>query len=723
MAFNIELQFSADSTFSGNLFPDSNLRRAFDRNRHKAVADFQAKVDKASGEARATLQAKLSQLKAAATTAASLSAGTTPIPATLDQYLGVEVYGFQAMVNLAKCKVDASGIDMAGFVLSPELPIMSSMFFDIERLKLATDFSVKDISVKSNLAVKFSIASWSAEVNSVEFSMRGFKIGGKIEVQVPQSPKNTLEFSNLAFGTSGLYGGSFSFPGNGLSIFNIINLKTGGTPLTFGEIGNSGVYKLGGSAKFSFGKMFNDNIEVPYFQIQTNGQFGVTVPVNRSLNAGFAKFALKSITFNTTTPTPQIDLDGQFSVDVKMIKLSAGGIHFRTTGVTVDKIGLGLDIPGTKVDGYLDVKESGFAGGGNLSVVGTPVKVKVDFHYYKTAAGIDVGASFIAGVKIPIGPVIITKVGGGFTYRSSDDFFSVTITGGASITGFEEAISLDPISITVESGPKLVGEAHLKVGPLDVAQAKLVLDIPNEYFALGIVADFQPLPDLVKAHLQGDLIISTKSSDTYFFLGAGINVDLFGLIHSQGVFALGFGVKNAQTRETISYYMAGAPSEYLSNGTFTGIYVNGVSEMGVKKQDAPELDLGVISGKIWLHSRSDFSLIANFNNANFRIAAGMSFEGGIRGCFTFICAEASAKACVNVAGGYSEAKGWNFAASASGEAVLAAGSSCGCNDICIGFVYAGGKVCVGAGAKIRFESKTGGLKELSMFIGNRSSCP
>ncbi|RYY55511.1 MAG: hypothetical protein EOO09_10180 [Chitinophagaceae bacterium] len=704
-------------------FAMSAAREDLKRLADQAVADFQPKLNGATGEAKTALQNKLNELKAAAATAATLVSGSAPIPASLGQYLGVDVFGFQAMVNLSKTKVESGGISFAGFILSPSIPIMSAMFFDIERLKLGTDFAVKDVSVSSTLAVKFSIASWSAEVNNVSFSMRGFKVGGKIEVQIPQSPKSTMEFANLAFGTSGLYGGSFSFPGNGLNVFNIISLKTGGTPLSFGEVGNSGVYKLGGSAKFGFGKLFSDNIEVPYFQIQTNGQFGVTVPVNRSLNTGFAKFALNSITFNTTTPTPQIDLDGKFSVDVKLISLSAGGIHFRTSGVSVDKIGLGLDIPGTKIDGYLDIKDNGFAGGGNLSVIGTPVKVKIDFHYYKTPGGVDLGAYFIAGVKIPIGPVIITKVGGGFTYRSNPEFFSVTITGGASITGLEELISLDPISITVESGPKLVGEAHVKVGPLDVAQAKLVLDVPNEYFALGIVADFEPLPDMVRAHVQGDLIVSTKSSDTYFFFGAGMDVNLFGLIRSEGVFALGFGVKNAKTRETISYYMSKAPSEYLSNGTFTGVYVNGVSEMGVKKEDAPGLDLGVISGKIWLHTRSDFSFIANFDNANFRVSAGMSFQGGIRGCFTFICAEASAKACVNVSGGYNNSQGWNFNASASGEAVLAAGSSCGCNDICIGFVYAGGKVCVGAGARIRYESRSGGLKELSMFIGNRSSCP
>ena len=716
--------FLSDGSSPANLnFALSYAREDLKKAADKAVADFQAKVNKAIGESKATLQVKLNELKAAAASAASFSSGTGAIPASLDQYAAAEVYGFEALFNLAKSKVDASGLTIAGFLMSPDMPILSTMYFDLERLKIGIDFSIKDISVKSNLNKKFSIASWSAEINSVAFSMRGFKVGGKIEVKVPQSSANTMDFSDLAFGNSGLYGGSFTFPGNGLSIFNIVTLKTGGTPLSFGQIANTGVYKLGGSAKFSFAKLFTESIDVPYFQVQTDGKFGVTVPVNKSLDVGFAKFALNSVNFNTTTPSPQIDVNGQFSVDVKMLKFSAGSIHFKTTGVTIDKIGLGLAIPGTKVDGYVDIKENGFAGGGSLSVVGTPVKVAIDFHYFKQSnGGIDLGASFVAGVKIPIGPVIITKVGGGFTYRSNPEFFSVTITGGASVTGFEEAISLDPISITVESGPKIVGEAHLKVASLDVAKASLIIDIPNEYFAVGIVADFQPLPDIVKAHVQGDLIISTKSSDTYFFLGAGMNVDLLGLIKAEGVFALGVGVKDAKTRPNTSYYMKGAPDQYLNSGSFSGVYINALSEMGVTEQNAPSLDLGIVSGKIWLYNRSAFSLIANITNGNFRISASTSFEGGIKACIVKICASASAKSCVDIAGGFNDDLGWNFAARASGEASLAVGSDCGCNDICLGLFYAGGKICVGAGAKIRYESRKGGLKELSMFIGSKAKC-
>ncbi len=94
------------------------------------------------------------------------------------------------------------------------------------------------------------------------------------------------------------------------------------------------------------------------------------------MDVGFAKFTLNSMTFNTTGSAPQIDVNGQFTADVKLIKFSAGNIHFKSTGggisVSVDKIGIGLDIPGTKVDAYVDTRDNGFAGGGSLSIAGTP---------------------------------------------------------------------------------------------------------------------------------------------------------------------------------------------------------------------------------------------------------------------------------------------------------------------------------------------------------------
>ena len=275
----------------------------------------------------------------------------------------------------------------------------------------------------------------------------------------------------------------------------------------------------------------------------------------------------------------------------------------------------------------------------------------------------------------------------------------------------------------MESGPKIIGEAHLKVATiLDVAKARIVIDIPNAYFTVGVLMDIDPVPDLARARIQGDLIVSGKKGDSYFFLGCGMQVQLLGLMNTRGVMAVGAGVNNAKTRETVSYYMNDAPDAYLSNGSFTGVYVKARAELGIKEKDGWSLDAGIASVKLWLYSNSDNYIIANFNNRDFKISSSSYFEGGVRACLVGICATAAARSCVNISGGFNNAQGWNFAAAASGEAILAVGSSCGCNDVCVGLFYAGAKLCLGAGAKIRYESRTGGLKEMSMYLGTRASC-
>lgn len=698
-------------------FAREELKQAAD----KAVKELKEKADNAIGEAKAALLNKLSELQSAASTASGFATGNGNIPNSLPQYASVKIYGYEAAIDLAKCKIDASGLTMNGFLITPPIPVISTLLFEVERLKISPDFIIKEVSIKTTANLKFDIASWKGEINAVAFNLNGFKLDGKIAVAVPKSLESTLAFSNLSVGSSGLYGGSFSIPSAGINVFDIISLKSGSLPLSFGRVGNTSVYKLGGSASFSFPKLFSDKINIPYFQIQTDGKFAVTVPVNKKLDAGFAKFALNNITFNATSSTPRIDIDGVFSTDVKLISFKAGSIHFSKSGVTVDRVSIGLDIPAVTVDAYVDIEENGFAGGGSLSILNTPIKASIDFFYYKKPSGIDLGAKFSAGVKIPLGPVIISRVGGGFAYRSNPEYFSVTIEGGASVTGLETLIALDPIRLTIESGPKITGTVGIEVAStLTMAEAKIVIDIPNSYFSVGININAEPLPDVVRANIQGDLIVSAKKGDTYFFLGCGMDVNLLGLINSRGTFAIGFGVNDAQTRETISYYLEDAPSEYLSNGSFTGVYINATSEMGVREKDAPSLDLIIVSGKVWLYNRSEFSFIANFNNGDFRVKSAMDFEGGIRACIVGICASASAKACVMIEGGYNNSEGWNFAASASGEAVLAVGDDCGCNDIC--WTWPGAKICVGAGARIKYASKQGGLKELSMYIGNRARC-
>ncbi len=220
-------------------FARDELKKAAD----KIVNDFQQKTDKANVNAKAALQDRLTILKQAAAEATSQALAKGVIPSTMQQNISVKIFGFEGILNLAQCKIDKSGMDMAGAIISPDLPIVSSMVFDIEKLRIATDFSVQNVSVKSAVNLKFNIVNWSAEVNAVGFNMNGFNVGGKIDVTAPSSPTSTLQFANLKLALDRMFGGDFTLPSTGINVFNIINLRSGPSPITFGEVGTAAYLK------------------------------------------------------------------------------------------------------------------------------------------------------------------------------------------------------------------------------------------------------------------------------------------------------------------------------------------------------------------------------------------------------------------------------------------------------------------------------------------------
>src|SRR5699024_3347613 len=142
--------------------------------------------------------------------------------------------------------------------------VIHSICLEVERLRVGSDFQVTDVVVKTITDLSIEIAAWKADLTSVIFNMNGIRLGGSNGIKVPKSPESVFSFSNLTLGTSGLFGGSFTMPSGGINIFDIIRLKSGSTPLSFGRVGNSNVYRLGGSAEFSFNSLFKDKINVPF---------------------------------------------------------------------------------------------------------------------------------------------------------------------------------------------------------------------------------------------------------------------------------------------------------------------------------------------------------------------------------------------------------------------------------------------------------------------------
>ncbi|QEM02554.1 hypothetical protein DIU31_003105 [Mucilaginibacter rubeus] len=642
-----------------------------------------------------------------------------------------EVYGFKAKIAFAGSYVDQQGIHLQGSVSTPDLGVIKTINLKIEDFVLNPQLQISKLKIVATDLPKLSIGSWEASLASLVFTEDGFNFGGSITVQIPKSTPSTVSFSDLRVGKDIFYGGSFKIPDEGLNLLNVVKLMPGSTPLSFGKAPGSSAYKLAGSGKIKFDTFITKEINLPVFEIQTDGRFMIDAPTDFSADFAFAKFKVQSIQFNTTDQIPFIGVQGEFTVDVPMIKFTAGDIRFKAKvggGIeaSVSKLGATIDIPVMKSAIEVGIKDNGFDGAGALSIPGTPINASVNFHYYKVTGGIDVGAAFSAGTVIPVGIITIDRVGGGFNYNSAEKKFKIDINGGLSFTGTSTLVKLDPIGLTVESGPVIRGYATVQVADyLNLAHADLVLDIPNQYFTVGVISDIEPIKGLVKAHIQGDLVVSGKSTDKYVFLGCGMDLSLLGLINARADYAMAIGLKNPRTRtDRLSYYFANAAPEYI-NTEFSGIYLNSTASLGIPENRAIGFDVYVASASVWFYTESKSTLLLNFAENSYLLGLSGKYGGGAKACAIGLCVSAGFQACYDIRGGRNDTDGWFISGSAGGRADFSIGGcSPGCNsiDTCWDWPPAGAKVCATANVDLGYAQHRG----LNFGIhvgGDRSVCP
>ncbi|GAA3982984.1 carboxypeptidase-like regulatory domain-containing protein [Mucilaginibacter dorajii] len=642
-----------------------------------------------------------------------------------------EVYGFKAKIAFANSFVDQQGIHLQGSVSTPDLGIIKTINLKIEDFVLSPQLQISKLKIVATDLPKLSIGSWEASLASLVFTEDGFNFGGSITVQIPKSTPSTVTFSDLRVGKDIFYGGSFKIPDDGLNLLNVVKLMPGSTPLSFGKAPGSSAYKLAGSGRIKFDTFITKEINLPVFEIQTDGRFMIDAPTDFSADFAFAKFKVQSIQFNTTDQIPFIGVQGEFTVDVPMIKFTAGDIRFKAKvggGIeaSVSKLGATIDIPVMKSEIQVGIKDNGFDGNGSLSIPGTPINASVDFHYYKVTGGIDVGAAFSMGTVIPVGVITINRVGGGFNYNSAEKKFKIDINGDVSFAGTSTLVKLAPIGLSVESGPVIKGYATVQVADyLNLAHADLVLDIPNQYFTVAITSDIEPIKGLAKAHIQGDLVVSGKSSDRYVFLGCGMDLSLLGLINARADYAMAIGLKNPRTRtDRLSYYFANAAPEYI-NTEFTGVYLNSTAQLGIPEDKAIGFDVYVASAHVWFYTESKSTLLLNFAENSYLLSLSGKYGGGAKACAIGLCVSAGFQACYDIRGGRNDTDGWFISGSAGGRADFSIGGcNPGCNsiDTCWDWPPAGAKVCATANVDLGYSQRKG--LNFGIHVGGyRSVCP
>lgn len=650
-----------------------------------------------------------------------------------------KLYGFG--INLIKGTADKDGLDFTGSIATPAAGPIKSISIGINTLSINRALTVSAVLLNQDKIPELEIASWKAAIDGLIFNEDGFKIGGNMNLAIPKSLTSFVAFSELSIAKDGLFGGKFALPDNGVNILALADIKTDGVPLSFGRVGNSDVYRLAGKAILKINvAVLEAPLKVPSFEILTNGDFSVQVPLGYKVPVKLFDLTVTNLAIRAKDNTPSILIQGQFKTDLSFIKFDVADITIKAGGsgpaFSVAKLGVKVDVPVLTVSAMVGFSDDGFEGEGGMTIKGAEIiGGSVGFKYYKHSNGIELGAKFFANIPpVPVGPFItLDGFGGGFDYNPGgpNGGFSVEVKTKLSFAGAGGVApaTLNPLKIKVESAGILTGSGDLMMGNIiRTGNAEVKYNGPESAFSVQVNSTESPLEGLANDKVFGTLVISAKKDDEFFFLGCGYHATLIGLIDNRGEMAIALHLKNPKSRNDLTAgYFEDAPDEYMGE-RFSGVYLSVAAQVGIPQKDAPGFDYEVASAHLWFAYGYNASLLLNFEENAYRLKFGGAFEAGIEACVAKVaCVNASASMCLNVEGGRNNALGWNFMATASGSASLGAGigeCNAGCNEVvgpwdgCIGGAF---KVCGNVSIDLNFNQNNG-LKFNVRGGGNTTPC-
>jgi len=598
------------------------------------------------------------------------SDGSAPLPDVDSLKLGaagkrtITLYGYPVDLDLSNSSVKLNGLHIRGTVDIPKVPMLNVDQLRLGELWIGTDGKVKDVDFSLSPKPKIDIAGWGVQLAKIALGEAGFRWDGSITMKIPASPDAVVAFKELQIGGDQLFGGTFTLPNDGVSIFGAVKFEgVKDKPIGIGRVPGKNTYFVAGGGVFSLPKYIEKKLTVTDFRVQTDGKIAATVATNfKSSFFGLAEIAVTGLGIDATAKTPKVTVDGAITLTaIPYITPTASGIHYQPGGkVTVDNIGLSFDLKSVAhAEVNIAIKENGFSGTGSFEVKSAPIGAEISFHYFKVQGGVDFGAEFMAKTPpIPIGPVTINKIGGGFAYNSATKYYKVTLKGAVAFAN-ENALALDPLEVSIESGPIIKGHASCKVLTQDVGQVDLLIDVPHKLF--DITATFKP-QFMKKVNCEAEasikLALGEDNGKAFFFFGTYLKAKLAGLFEANVNFTFGINATASKYGKFTDFI----PTKFLtSDGRVYGVHVDAHVLVGRKKNDPWQKHWGKTYVTYWAYNETWATLHFRFKNAAFNIEIGNEMGAGAivtRNGHTLISIDVGIKGVLG--GGYNDVDGWNL---------------------------------------------------------------
>jgi hypothetical protein len=300
---------------------------------------------------------------------------------------GFKMFDAEITVDYNNSYILKDGIQFGGSIKFNGYPVIGNKTFGINQFKINKAGDIKfDVACNVNEEIGFS--SWKLKLGQVNVNNFGVKLSGGMSVDLPQTDKVTLSFSNLAIAKDGISGGQFQLYSkliadalkpyensiavaqeayniavsksvtindgtvtnalttlnnaknewdikytnllttgkNEIKLFNILTYEpVKEAPFSLAKETGTNDYKLQGGGVFGLAKYFKNKITLNYFAISTGGKFAFSTPLNVKMDFfDVAEMELTKFEYN--------GFDKYFGVGGKVyLKLPSFGLGAGTT--------------------------------------------------------------------------------------------------------------------------------------------------------------------------------------------------------------------------------------------------------------------------------------------------------------------------------------------------------------------------------------------------------
>ena len=641
------------------------------------------------------------------------------------------IYGFPLNAELTESKLKNDGLYLSGAIAIQNVPFLDAVGLQLEELWIGTDGSIRNASLQLNPNPSIQLAGWSFEISAGYMSETGFNFGGTVNMNIPQTAQATVTFSDLMISEDRVFGGAFQLPASGIMLFDIVNIGTmPGNPITLGKVQDEDVYYLSGGVFMQMPGYITQAIGVPDFIVRSDGDFSVTVAPNLDVSfAGLARLKVNSVRFSNIDE-PVVEVGGQFMLTgIPFVSAQAGGLTYRRGGgVSVDQISLGFNMGaiGQVAVGIEFVDEpdrQGFEGSGMIDITNTPISAAINFSYLREGDGTIISANVQAGVPpIVVGSLTISSLGGGFVINRANDSFEVTISGVVSAApGTESAVALNPLQVSVRSGPVITGYTALSIMNQQIADADLTIDFPNRLFDIEARLNMNQLGDVqINANGAARIVLS-GGDDPYWMIGVRFQAQMLQLFTANANILASWDL-DVNANPQYNDYTSFIRDEYIHGGKVTGFHLDVAASYGIRPQNQVCVTfLKAIRGCGYFYNETRCQLNFDPVGNTFGFHLGSNWSGGGEVSVTGLggIGGANVTATGSVSGNYANGI-WTANGTASGSVSGYVGDcNVGCStEICTRakIIPVGASLCAGASIAVDYRSNQG--MSVSLDLGD-----